>query len=450
MGFERLIHGRHFKPVILLALLCLLSACSSTSQLLSKDNYQSSLRALGKGDLVDARMSHPRGERGAFITTLERAYLNLLNGKPEIDELQRYADLVSERVRYDVSRELNSFFYLQTPEDYYASEHEVIWMHLLLSWGYSLRHDYVAGCVEARRANDFLTASWSEEGRFDDPSLRIVSGFMWTLCGDWDEAVVDFRAAQSLNPELEWLSQLSERKTAPRHLLVGFGGIGPEPLWKPELDTRLLRSLRNIDFKYSGTQSLPRLKTDDGRELLNHRGPSSAPWYARHIERDNVIHELIEDSRYGSEVMGRSVITAVEVSANTAVGSLWMVGGVAAGLGLAYLGAEGNSGDLVMLGLAVAGLSITSATDFIIERNNKSLARTGKDLDYAKRYRFVRYLPEYVWLSWDDTQAAQPLDQTFTLYPKSGKRKYITTPIASHGESNIYFYFDPDVNYYYH
>jgi hypothetical protein len=437
-------YERRIKTIVLLALLALLGACSSTSQLLSKDNYQTSLRAFGEGNLVKARDYHPSGERGAFITTMERTYLDLLNGKPNIDDLQAYAKVVSERVRYDVSRELDSFFYLQTPEDYYASEHEVIWMHLLLSWGYSMRHDYENACVESRLASHLLSYSWSGEGRFDDPSLRLVSGFMWALCGDWDEAVVDFRAAQYLDPELDWLAQLSERRKPPRHLIVGFGGIGPEPLWKPDFD-RNLRALRNIKFKFNGAQSLPRLIADDGTELVNHRGPSSAPWYKRHIERDSAIHEMIEDSRYGAEVMGRSTITAAEISANAVAGGLWIAGGVVLGAGVVYLGIEGNSGDMVMLGVGIAGASIVQATDFVKKRNAESMARTKQDLDYATRYRFVRYLPEYVWMSWDDS----PTVQFFTLYPKQGRPKRITVPLATHEEGSIYFYFDPDVNYYY-
>jgi hypothetical protein len=373
---------------------------------------------------------------------MERTYLDLINGKPNIDKLQRYADLVDERVRYDVSRELNSFFYLQTPEEYYASEHEVIWMHLLLSWGYSMRKDYESGCVEARRASYFLSSSWSEEGRFDDPSLRIVAGYMWALCGDWDEAVVDFRAAQRLSPELEWLKPLSERKSPPQNLIVGFGGGGPEPRWNPELNGTLLRSLRGIDFKYTGAKSDLQILANHDVALPTYRGPLSAPWYQRHIERDNAIHELIDDSRYGGEVLGYSSVSAAEISANVAVGGAWIAGGTVLGAGLIYLGVNGESADVVLLGATIIAVSVKAATQFVSERSAQSVARTKEKLDYSKHYRFVRYLPEYLWLSWGDENE----QQMFDVYLKGTPIKTITAPIASHQDKNIYFFFYPDVN----
>ena len=47
---------------------------------------------------------------------------------------------------------LKHFFYLETPEGYYASEHEVIWLHMLLSWGYSMQGKYDKAYVEAKKS----------------------------------------------------------------------------------------------------------------------------------------------------------------------------------------------------------------------------------------------------------------------------------------------------------
>ena len=153
-----------------LPLLLLLAACSQTS-LLTKQDYQKSQQHFVRGNADEALLEFPsRAEQGTFITTVEKSYLNLIQGKAQIKDLQRQADVLEKRVRYHVSREAKTFFYLQTPEDYYASEHEVIWLHLLLSWGYSLQGQYEQGCIEARQAGSLLSLPWSPSGHFDDPA----------------------------------------------------------------------------------------------------------------------------------------------------------------------------------------------------------------------------------------------------------------------------------------
>ena len=139
-------------PTLFLFLILLLSGCSQTA-LLSKQDYQKSQRLFMQGDADDALLNFPRGaETASFITTMEKAYLNLIQGKPQVEQLQRQVDMLENRVRYHVTREAKTFFYLQTQDDYYASEHEVIWLHFLLSWAYSLQEKYEHACVEARVA----------------------------------------------------------------------------------------------------------------------------------------------------------------------------------------------------------------------------------------------------------------------------------------------------------
>src|SRR5512141_2210865 len=146
----------------LLAALC--AGCSQNS-LLTKQDYERSQRDFVRGDTRGAQEDFPRAkEVGDFITTMELGYLSLLQGKPELKGMQKQADAIEDRVRYHVSREARTFFYVQTPEDYYASEHEVIWLHFLLSWGYSLQGKYEDACVEAREAGSLLSLPWSPSG----------------------------------------------------------------------------------------------------------------------------------------------------------------------------------------------------------------------------------------------------------------------------------------------
>ena len=125
---------------VLWVLLILLAAGCSQTSLLSKQDYQKSQNQFLQGNADDAYLDFPRqAEVGDFITSMEKAYLNLIQGKPQLKLLQKQVDELENRVRYHVSREAKTFFYLQTPEDYYASEHEVIWLHFLLGWAGAIR-----------------------------------------------------------------------------------------------------------------------------------------------------------------------------------------------------------------------------------------------------------------------------------------------------------------------
>ena len=215
---------------IISAVLLLLSACSQTS-LLGKADYQKSQQNFLHGNADDAYLDFPRrAESGSFITTLEKAYLNLIQGKAHTNSLQQQVDILENRVRYHVTREAKTFFYLQTPEDYYASEHEVIWLHFLLSWSYSLQGKYEKACIEARVSSSLLSLPWSPSGHFDDPFMRLFLAGLWSMCGNWREAQVDLRAAWVMDKNLNWARELSERDDAPANLFFILGGSPGWPL----------------------------------------------------------------------------------------------------------------------------------------------------------------------------------------------------------------------------
>ena len=129
------------KIYFLILIICFLFVNCGTT-LLTRQDYRFTRTALEKKDFETAVKFFPAEEKNGFITSMEKAYLKLIQGKPEIDELIRYAEKIEKRVRFSASREIKTFFYVETPEGYYASEHEIIWLHMLLSWGYSLRGEY--------------------------------------------------------------------------------------------------------------------------------------------------------------------------------------------------------------------------------------------------------------------------------------------------------------------
>lgn len=302
-------------PLHLFALVLLLAAtgCSQTS-LLTKRDYEKSQLDFMQGDANEALLDLPeRAEQGTFISAMETGYLNLIQGRPEIKPLQQQAKILEDRVRYHVSREAKTFFYLQTPEDYYASEHEVIWLHFLLGWGYALKGQYENACVEARIAGSLLSLPWSPNGHFDDPTMRLFLAGLWTMCGDWSEAQVDLRAAWALDNSLVWAKQLASRDQAPAHLIVVLGGPGPEPVWSPELTLNPLRSERRVSFKLRGQKSALTLSDQTGKIIATSISPDAGRWYERHLARESELHEVILDSAYGGNAAFSSAVATAKI-----------------------------------------------------------------------------------------------------------------------------------------
>lgn len=361
-----------------------------------------------RGDTAKALSNFPRSrENGTFITTMEHSYLSLIQGDPDIEGLKKQAKKLEERVRYEVSREARNFFYVQTPEDYYASEHEVIWMHFLLSWGYSLQGKYKDACIEARIASSLLSLAWSPEGHFDDPAMRLFLAGLWTMCGEWNEARVDLRAAWFLDNSLIWAKELAEHAQPPANLFMVLGGPGPEVVWSPELSANPLRSERQVSFKLRGEKSPLSITDKQGIKVASHLSPDAGKWYERHLARESELHELILDSAYGGKAALSSTKAGGMIAATTGLGLA--VGLVGSGIGAAIINNAATE-EAVYYGLAIISGSIKAGADFSRKGFNKSTRQLKQALDESTSYRFVRYLPEYLWMGWSDRNIVYPVE----------------------------------------
>lgn len=390
-----------------LMLVLAVSACSQ-DKLLAKQDYQESQRFFFQGNTEQALLEFPRrAEEGDFITTMEKGYLSLIQGKPQISHLQQQGEVLENRVRYHVSREAKTFFYIQTPEDYYASEHEVIWLHFLLSWGYSMQGKYAEACVEARVASSLLSLPWSPEGHFDDPAMRLFLAGLWAMCGNWQEAQVDLRAAWFMDNSLTWAKELADREQQPAHLFLVLGGPGPEPVWNPELTANPLRSERRVSFRLRGARSMLSIADRHGVPVVTHLSPDAGKWYERLLARESELHELILDSAYGGKAAVSSTIAGGKIAATTATGLAVGTGGTALGAGIIYYA---NSADALELGLVIAAVSIKKGMQISQEGYRESTDKLREDLDPSIRYRYVRYLPEYLWMGWSDQPITYPVE----------------------------------------
>jgi hypothetical protein len=423
--------------IILTALLLNLN-CSSLN---TKNTYYFSSSSLVSGDIDNAINSLPTGEGDTFVTIMERTYLNLLKGNPDIDKLADYSHKIDKQIRYKLSREAKSFFFIETPEGYYASEHEIIWMHFLLSWGYSLRQDFSKARVEVNRSAVLLSNKFSSEGRFDDAFMRVICGVLWNMCGEWDDARADFRRALQLNPSMKWIRELIEMEEPPKNLSLILGGIGYQPYWNPDVDN-FMRGYRNVDFKATGNRSKLTLSIPENIKLNLFITPDASRWYERHKTRSSQLSDTIDDIKY-SEQFGVSSTKMTSQIVYGVVGGL-LIFTLFGGLGIAAiaLGAYGQSGAIA--GLGIASLMYGGYTGYNFTKRNVKDAKSTykKEMDPSDKYRFVRFLPEYSWLGWSNKNITSP------LMINSGKETYTiqnSTVISNNGTNTIIGYF-PDAH----
>ena len=412
----------------LLIVVCmfLVAGCSQNS-LLTKQHYQKSQQEFARGDNEKALLDFPRGrEERTFITTMEKGYLSLLQGKPQLAALQAQAAWQENQVRYHVSREARTFFYVQTPEDYYPSEHEVIWLHFLLGWGYAMQGKYADSCVEARVASSLLTLPWSPAGHFDDPTMRLFLASLWTMCGEWREAQVDFRAAWFMDNSLTWAKELAERDKPPAQLFMVLGGPGPDVVWNPELRANPLRSGRQVSFRLRGRKSALTITDQRGVAVTTHLSPDANRWYERHLARESELHELIQDSAYGGKAVASGAKATAIFAGDTAEG---LVEGIVAGalvgvyivakadMSTPNTGSANTTGSTSMTaadyqGAAIIGAALGGVIGGIVgavQGYEEGTAQAKKDLDPSPYYRYVRYLPEYLWVGWSERPVDYPV-----------------------------------------
>ncbi|MEI1278453.1 hypothetical protein V6Z05_09020 [Leptospira venezuelensis] len=419
-------------------LLLLLSFCVSCSSLLKREDYAPAKKEWAKGNPKSALESFPSREKGTFITALEKAILGFYTQENDISKLQDIAEENKSRLRFSASRELRSFFYSETPEGYYASEAEVIFLHILLGLYYAKKEQYEEALVEARYASNLLNGEWSAEGQFDDPNLRILLASLWTACGDWQEAKVDLRAALRLSPKSGWLRQYAYSEQAPQNIFLVFGGPGPEPFMDPETNLNLVRGLRKLGFQFKGERSELSWVDLEGNQDKLHLSPSTQNWYQRHLDRDNSIHEIIDDSKYFQLVTlsttKQASILAAKIAGSIAVGSVI----VALGGGIMYLGLEIHSNEIGAIGLVIAISGVKLAAKWIDRSIQTSKKEFAEDIDISANYRYVRFLPEYLWFG---------SSKSNLRFPKIKEKQSGTEilQISTFGKIPVTFGFYPDV-----
>ncbi len=419
------------KKILSVFLSCLI-IFTGCAHLNTKDDYSASLSSLATNDINSAISNLPSGEGNTFITVMEKTYLNLLLGKPKMDKLREMAVAIDNQIQYKVSRGVKSFFFAETPEGYYASEHEIIWMHYLLCWGYAILGKKEEARVEAKKASTLLGQNFTNasNGRFDDPFMRIISSLMWMFCDEWDEAKVDLRRALVLDPKLKWIKKLVTLDEMPESIFFVMGGTGYEPKWDVD-KKRLVRGFRNISFTGNGLKSTLHYINKKNRDNMS-ISPDSSQWYKRHINRNTVVSDMIDDTKYVEKFGYSSTKMAGHITLAVIGGLAIFTLGLGIGGALLYIGIAGNSSEVAGLGIASILMGGKFGYDFAESNIEDARDNYNEEMDPSISYRYVRFLPEYAWMGWNDNipdsvnflKGNSKLDLTYSSI-KTGKKEII-------------------------
>ncbi len=154
-----------------------------------------------------------------------------------------------------------------------------------------------------------------------------------------------------------------------------------------------------------------------GRIIPPHLSPDAGKWYQRHLARESELDELIQDSAYGGKAMASGAKATAIIAGKTGEGIVTgMITGALVGLAIVADAASKSPGTTIsakdVKGAVVVGAILGGIFGGAIgasEGYEKGSAEVKKDLDPSIYYRYVRYLPEYLWMGWSDQEVAYPV-----------------------------------------
>jgi len=145
---------------------------------------------------------------------------------------------------------------------------------------------------------------------------------------------------------------------------------------------------------------------------------------------------MIIDSTYGGKAAVHSTIAGSKIAATTGLGLAVGIGGTALGAAVIYYG---NTADAITAGLVIAGTSIEKGMQISRKGYQESTDKLKQELDPSPVYRFVRYLPEYLWMGWSDQDISYPVE----LHTPSATLK-IKHPSTENSGTSVSLAFLPD------
>lgn len=368
------------------------AACTS-SRILKDRDYSAAVKAYRDNDPVKAQQKFPKGEAGGFITSVEKAWLDQARGEWRPDLLSKQVESIENRQPVYLSEEARILFDEEDEPRYLPAEYEIVVMHILHATHLLQTKKQEDARVELRRAALILEQQW------DDAGLRLWLAALWRANGDWEEARVDLRRANELQPHPQ-LKAWADQEEPPPQMNVHFVGTAPDIRWT---------SLHHKpDFQRS-TASAPTYAV----------ATSTERWFTRHREKDHVVREIAREGRHTVQTVGMETLTMTERTGAKAltwgIRTAGVATGVAIGAGAIYLLAQGGGaggGKAIELAgwLAIgAGVGIWKAGAELDHQMTRFINKKSQEREEDLRsYRLVRFLPEWIGLSADTDRSSAP------------------------------------------
>lgn len=369
-------------------------ACASNA-IIRDRAYKPAVEAYQLTDLKDALDKFPSGENHGFITSVEKGWLSQWANRWDARPMQKQVDTFDQRRYISVTREAGIFLFQESEEGYVPSEHEVVILHLLSAAHYAQKNESDEAKVELRRAGYILDRFW------DDPSLRLWLGSLWTALGDWNEAQVDFRRSAALTGDIN-IRLLSERTKAPPHLVLHFYGNGPRVAWKEgNYQPDFLGEAKPLQDTLAAVPTLA--------------------WFKRHSLRNSQLRDLLVKSNFMAQYLGNKTMTYAEHGIVKT--SSWTVRTVGIAVGAAivaagvYLAIQTKaSGDALQLfgtaGLAAGGAIWAAGEDMDRGLTREIKAHDRQNQEDLRIYRMVRFMPTWIAI---DLKPAAAVENTVLL-----------------------------------
>lgn len=396
----------------------LMTACTSR-QIIRDSEYKHSEAAFKSGDTSQALELFPKKENGGFVTSIEKSWIALWNNEKNHDSLMKQSKTLDERNYTSILRETEYFFYSESEDGYIPAEHEIIIMHLINAMYFLKNQQWEQARVEARRSTFFLQNYFKEDqSHFDDPALRLWLAGIWAALGEWQEAQVDLRKTYELskNPAL---LPLIEMQRPPESLNIFFEGTGPRVVWREDV-------------------AIPEYRDESSPPTAEIRF-STLPWFLRHEQRNSKIRSIVMNSNYMAQYYELNTAVGAEkgiglVASNSLRAAGLITGAVIIGGGIYLLiqsGASSGSGDAVgyIFGAGfIAGTALWEKGNEISRNFERSSAESKqKGLENMRTYRFVRFMPSWIYLEKEGAylESALPSASNLVFQSPNSKTKVV-------------------------
>jgi hypothetical protein len=213
-------------PGLVCGFFFLLSACASYTD--DMKMVQTSFRSGQYGEALQKLEESPLKEqtRNRLLYLLERAMILDRQGqRDDARKLLLRADrIVDELYTTSVSKAAATFVFNDAAQDYPGEDYEKVAIHTMLAHSFIEDGDLKAARVEAARINTRLNEinGFYEENKNrykEDAYARYLAGIIYESLGEYDSAIVDYRAALKVY-EGDYSKIFATR--APDHLVVAL------------------------------------------------------------------------------------------------------------------------------------------------------------------------------------------------------------------------------------